>query len=587
MASRKYPNINSLWGTFIVEELIRNGVDYFCISPGSRSAPLTAAIALNKKAKSIVHFDERGTAFHALGFASATHRPVALICTSGTAGANFYPAIIEASKKKIPLIVLTADRPPELLKSGADQAIEQSGLFGKFTKWQFDLPCPTEEIKPEFVLTTIDQAVFQSKNMMPGPVHLNFMFREPLAPVGKLKNFDQYLNSLVSWQKTGQPFTRYHTAKPQNTTFDPSIITTLNTIKNGIIVVGKLPAETDPKDIVRLSRLLQWPIFPDITSGLRLGVKEQSEIITNYHLVLTNEKIVRKLNVDGILHLGGRMSPKRYYQFIEALKPKHYISVLAHPLRNDPLHAVTCRIQSPVLDFCLFASKAIQKRQLSKQFSYLMKTNAAMERDVERLSLKSNTLSEISVARLISKNAPKDSALFLASSMPIREMDTFASGLGNSLLIGSNRGASGIDGTIASAIGFAKGSGKATTLFIGDLAFLHDLNSLAMIRDLSVPFVVVVINNNGGGIFNFLPISNRQDIFEKYFATPHRLTFSPIAEQFGLKYKFLRNSKNFVQSYRHAVTSRQATILEIKTNRNENVAAHLKIFKTLRKRSQP
>src|SRR3989338_1703632 len=192
----KSPNLNQLWADLLVEELVRNGVEYFCLAPGSRSSPLVAAVAAQKKAKSFIHFDERGVPFHALGYVAATRKPCALICTSGTAVANFFPAIIEATKKKLPLIVLTADRPPEFMKSGADQTIDQSAIFGNYCKWQFDFPCPTEEINPEFVLTTIDQAVFQAKSMIPGPVHINCMFREPLAPVGKLKYFDHYLKSL-------------------------------------------------------------------------------------------------------------------------------------------------------------------------------------------------------------------------------------------------------------------------------------------------------------------------------------------------------------------------------------------------------
>jgi len=209
MEIQKAPNINTLWGEFIIEELIRDGVEFFCLAPGSRSTPLTAAVALNKKAKSFVHFDERGLAFHALGYVSALRKPVALICTSATAAANFLPAIIETSKKKLPLIVLTADRPPELQKSGSDQTIDQIGIYGKYVKWEFNFPCPTTDIRPEFVLTTIDQAVYQAKTGTPGPVHLNCMYREPLAPLGRLQDFSKYVKDLMGWAKSQGPYTSY------------------------------------------------------------------------------------------------------------------------------------------------------------------------------------------------------------------------------------------------------------------------------------------------------------------------------------------------------------------------------------------
>ena len=175
-----FANINHCWGTLIIEELSRLGVDYFCVAPGSRSSPLVIALAQNKKVKSFIHFDERGLAFHAMGYAAATKKPVVLICTSGTAAANFYPAIIEASKKKLPLIVLTADRPPELRQTGATQTIDQVGLYGKYVQWATDMPCPDLKINPEFVLTTIDQAWYQAVRKH-GIVHINCMFRQPLT----------------------------------------------------------------------------------------------------------------------------------------------------------------------------------------------------------------------------------------------------------------------------------------------------------------------------------------------------------------------------------------------------------------------
>ncbi|HLP60036.1 MAG TPA: 2-succinyl-5-enolpyruvyl-6-hydroxy-3-cyclohexene-1-carboxylic-acid synthase, partial [Candidatus Deferrimicrobium sp.] len=234
MKIHEAPNLNYIWSELIIEELIRNGVNLFCIAPGSRSAPLTVAAARHPKARTVIHYDERGLAFYALGYASVTRRPVALICTSGTAAANFFPAIIETSKKKLPLILLTADRPPELRETGALQTIDQIKMYGNYVRWFVDLPVPDPQIKPETLLTTIDQAVFRSQDPLPGPVHLNCMFREPLAP--NATGFDAriYLESIDHWLKGNHIYTAY-TKGNARTDFshEKRLLSILNTTERG------------------------------------------------------------------------------------------------------------------------------------------------------------------------------------------------------------------------------------------------------------------------------------------------------------------------------------------------------------------
>ncbi|MCA9399406.1 MAG: 2-succinyl-5-enolpyruvyl-6-hydroxy-3-cyclohexene-1-carboxylic-acid synthase, partial [Candidatus Omnitrophica bacterium] len=202
-------NINTIWASLIIEELIRCGVDYFCISPGSRSTPLAVAVANHKKARSFIHFDERGSAFHALGYAAAAKKAACVITTSGTAVANLFPAVIETAKKKLPLIILTADRPPELRFTGANQTIDQVKIFGDYTNWFFDMPAPSTDCAPEFILTSIDQAVAKANGYPKGPVHLNCMFREPLAPLNDKNNYAKYLTTVKNWGKRQTPFTIY------------------------------------------------------------------------------------------------------------------------------------------------------------------------------------------------------------------------------------------------------------------------------------------------------------------------------------------------------------------------------------------
>jgi len=553
----KSHNINSIWSTLIVEELLRNGVDYFCISSGSRSSPLTTAVATHKKAKSFIHFDERASAFHALGYTSATKQPSVIITTSGTAVANVFPAIVEASKKKIPLIVITADRPPELRLTGANQTIDQVKIFGNYVRWQVDLPCPTIKIQPEFVLTTIDQALFQAQHNPAGPIHINCMFREPLAPIADNTNTKVYLKSIEHWQKVKHSYTQYVKGESQlNKQSIAEIKKRLSAIKSGLMVVGKLSSDDERQSVLQLAEKLNWPIFPDISSGLRLG-NPHPKLIHYFDQILVSNKMLKQLHIDGVLHIGGRITSKRWYDFIEQSKPKEYITVLNHPLRNDPLHAVTYRVHSSVKNFCqLFKNGS--KIKPSPLLQTLQNFNGKVHDLLNAFFEKKNSqLSEAMSARLITQNIRKDHALFLASSLPVREVDAFGSSHEGCATIGSNRGASGIDGTIATAAGFSIGLNKRTTVVLGDLAFLYDLNALAMITHLKQPMVILVFNNNGGGIFSFLPIAQFDSIFEKYFATPHDLNFKSVSIMFGLNYAQPKTKDAFVGVYNKALKNKK------------------------------
>ncbi len=551
MSISKSPNINYLWSNLLIEEFVRNGLDYCCISPGSRSAPLTVAAALNPKMKTFVHFDERGEGFHALGYSSATGKPSIVITTSGSALGNLFPAIIEASKKKIPLIILTADRPPELRFTGANQTIDQVKIFGDYVRWSFDMPTPTQDIPAEFILTTVDQAIHRSMGELKGPVHLNCMFREPLEPSPSKENFTRYLKHIQTWQKSKKVYTHYTTANPTLSNDDLLNVTSqINAIKRGIIVVGKI-AKKDRLSVLKLSEKLGWPIFPDITSGLRVGI-DHKNIIPYFDQILLSTSAKKQITCDGVLHLGGRITSKRWYQFVEQKSPKQYIMVLNHPLRNDPLHNVTMRLQAPVGKLCDSICTKLKKKKKPTLLSNLQKLS-------QSISFKP------SIPRLISQLIPKDTGLFLSSSLPIREMDMFADHKGEETMIGSNRGASGIDGTIASACGFSQGLNKRVTLLIGDLAFLYDLNSLAMLKDLKNPMTIIVVNNNGGGIFRNLPISEYKDVFEQYFITPHNLQFDSTAHLFNLDHVLITDIKALTKNYPKSFEKKTSTIFEIKT----------------------
>jgi 2-succinyl-5-enolpyruvyl-6-hydroxy-3-cyclohexene-1-carboxylate synthase len=568
-----FTNINHCWGTLIIEELSRLGADYFCVASGSRNSPLVIALAQNRKVKSLVHFDERGLSFHAMGYSAAAQKPAVLICTSGTAAANFFPAVIEASKKKLPMIVITADRPPELRQTGAVQTIDQVGLFGKYTQWAIDMPCPDTKINPQFVLTTIDQAWYQAVRHR-GVVHINAMFRQPLSLVKTSEDLKSYIKPLNRWSQSKKPYTEYAADFESGAKFHhKKTAARLEAIKNGLIVVGKLAGADEANLVLRLAEKLGWPIFADVSSGLRLG-QSHPNIIHYYDHLLLSGKILRKLPFDGVLHLGGRMTSQRYYDFIKEQKLSEYIMVLHHSLRNDPNHQVSLRIEAGVTHFIHSVAGPLKQRKSSMLLKLLSRADKSADKAIESFLAGDERVSEPRIARLVSQLIPEAQGLFLSNSMPIRDMAQFADFKGKVVSVNGNRGASGIDGLIASAAGYARGLDKPVTLMIGDLAALHDLNSLCMLRDLPVPLIIVVLNNGGGGIFSFLPIADFKEGFEKFWGTPHGYTLAAAASMFELSYNQPMDAVQFKKAYAQALKEQTSTIIEIITNREENLKVH-------------
>ncbi len=569
-----HSSLNALWADLIIEELVRQQVDYFCLSPGSRSTPLTAAVATNPSAKSIMHFDERGAAFHALGYARATGKPAVLVCTSGTAAANYLPAVIEASVDNVPMILLTADRPPELREAGANQTIDQVGLYGDYPRWFVDLPCPTEDVCPEYVLTTIDQAVYRSRRVPAGPVHINCMFREPLAPVGSEQDFEDYLHPIERWRSHSAPYTRTHDA---TTVCEPARLEDaarlVNGVEKGVILVGRVRSERDRTSIIKVADALGWPVFPDIGSGLRLG-PDVPQRIAYYDQMLGGELFGEQNQPTAVLQFGSTLVSKRLLQWLQAAHPATYIQVADQPERIDPAHIVTHRYESDIAMFCDFLLPFLTPSRGTAWLEMWQGASVAVGEVIEQALGKEKAITEPSVSRVISRLIAPDSVLFLASSMPIRDMDMFGVADGPAVTIGCNRGASGIDGTVATFAGFAAGAGKRGTLLIGDLALLHDLNSLALIKESKHPLTIVVLNNGGGGIFSFLPIAQRDDLFEQYFGTPHEFGFEPAAKMFGLRYVNWSTLYEFETAFRQAQKSSGSTLIEVRTDRTANQQLH-------------
>lgn len=568
------PNRNRFWADLLVEELIRSGVDFFCLAPGSRSTPLTTAVAAHPKARALLHFDERGAAFCALGYARATGRPAVWMTTSGTAVANGLPAVVEAANDGVPLLLVTADRPPELRDTGTNQTIDQVKIFGGYVRWQFELPVPADAVDPSVVLTTVDHAVHRAcRPAQPGPVHLNCMFREPLAP--DAEPWDAGVPpALALWKAGSSPFTRY--AVPAGA---PSEVETapvwhaLRQAERGLVVAGRLAHAAQGAAVRNLAEALGWPLLADIASQVRLGMPGPTQVVY-YDQVLASAPFREAHPPDAVLYVGGLGASKRLLQFIEQSAPTCFAVLREDGARFDPIHRVTHRIEARIEGYCA-ALAALASARLALPVKWPASWRAADDRVaacLDEVFADTNRLTEPLVARLIAQHLPAGHGLCLASSMPVRDMDMYAPPGGAPARVAVNRGASGIDGTVATAAGFTEGLQAPVTLVIGDLALLHDLNSLALLRDR--PVVVVVVNNDGGGIFSFLPIARHTDVFEPYFGTPHGLTFAAAAALFGLAYHHPETPEAFLAAYVAACGRPAATLMEVTTNRKSNHALH-------------
>ncbi len=580
MTASAASNLNRLWAELIVEELVRCGVQCFCLAPGSRSTPLVTAVAAHPNARAVMHYDERGTAFFALGYGRATRRPAAWITTSGTALANGFPAVVEAATDGVPMLLLTADRPPELRQTGANQTIDQVKPFGGYVRWFFDLPTPTKDIDPAMVLTTVDQAVHRARRAPQGPVHLNCMFREPLAPLPDGGAYGGYVAGLTAWRNGHEPYTRYvEGARQVDRGAVERLAAWLRGTERGLVVAGRLATRVEGEAAARLAGTLGWPLLPDVGAQVRLG---NPSAIAYFDLLLGDDGFAAAHAPEAVLHVGGRPTSKRLAQWLARCRPQPYVVVNADPSRLDPHHHATDRLEADVTAFCDALAGVVEREKSDSTWLASWRTaSAKVGRALDAFFDEAEGLTEPGVARLVSRAISEGHGLVLASSMPVRDADAFAAADGPAAPVAANRGASGIDGTVATAAGFSEGLGRPVTLLIGDLALLHDLNALALLRER--PVVAVVLNNDGGGIFHFLPIAEHKEVFEPYFGTPHGLTFEHAARLFGLDYHPPTTLQEFREVYRAACAQPTGAIIEVRTERAANHMIHQALLAHVRK----
>ena len=572
-------HLNAVWASLLIEELVRCGVETFVVSPGSRSTPLASAVARTARANAIVHFDERSAGFWAVGHARATGAPAALICTSGTAAAECFPAVIEAATAHLPLILLTADRPPELRDTGANQTINQTNLYGHYSRWFFDLPCPDPAIGPEMVLTTIDYAVHRSRHPLPGPVQLNCMFREPLTAAAPPEE-PECLAHLSQWKTTGAPYTHYACSEPalsENTLAELTQI--VEKTERGVLLVGDLTSREDQEAAVGIATTLGWPLLSDVLAGMPTG-SMQPCAITAFDPILASDRFRNWGTPDTVLQLGGAFVSKRVSQWLKTASPPRYLRVTTDSERTDDQHQITHRYTGSLRHIRARLGQLENLKPSSRWLNGWLDAEHVARHKLADAFDDDHLVNEIAVVREVSRIGAEH-ALFVGNSMPIRDMNAFSVPAETYRVVAANRGASGIDGNVASAIGFACGNELRGTLVIGDLALLHDLNALALTTSMKQPLCIVVINNDGGGIFSFLPVRGETDNFESFWGTPHGLTFEPISAMFGLRYAAPGSIKAFRETYQHAAKDSASWLIEVKTDRQENHRLHEELDQTI------
>lgn len=564
------PNLNHFVAGLLIEEFHRCGVRAIGLAPGSRSSSLAEAAASHRGMTLTVHPDERGLAFHMLGHAKASGRPAVVITTSGTAAANLFPAVAEAHHAGVPLILCTADRPPELRGCGANQATDQVKLFGGFVRDFIDLPPPREADDPALWLSAVDQAVAAALGGSRGPVHLNCMFREPLAPVKQPYPHRRFLRALQDWPRSAWPWARHSRPEPESIAkplVSNEIFAVLHRARAGIILAGALPPG-DGAAVAALAETLGWPLLPDIQSGLRAGAA-QSTVIAHADLLLSSPRFAAAAPVDVLLQFGSAFVTRRYLDFAANCSARDRIIVDPAPGRVDPAHRAAWRITAAPGPVAEWLARALADRHRSSEYARWRQASERVEQLLDRKFDRAPALGEAALAWTLTRLLPAEHALFLGNSLPIRLAATFGSARAAACAIAANRGLSGIDGELASAVGFAMGSGRTTTAVLGDLTALHDLNSLALMRSSRIPVILVIVNNDGGGIFSMLPVAETSQHFERVFGTPHGVNFSGAAEMFGIPYSAPATRAGLIRAWRAAARAGRSAIIEVKTRRAE------------------
>lgn len=567
--SLDFRNANMLWASILVESLRRLGLTTVIITPGSRSTPLVFAFTSARGIEAIPVLDERSASFFALGLAKRTGHPVAIACTSGTAGANMYPAVIEARESRVPLVILTADRPPELQDCHSGQTIRQTRLFGDYPNWQSTLAEPSaSDAMLRYVRQTVMQAWERVLFPVPGPVHLNISFRDPLVPVpdpavlARQESFaiEDFFAGVSSRHSVGVAM---NVAVP---------LTTWQQGDRGLIVAG--PAfPPDPERycqaIARLAEYLGWPVLAEGLSPLRNWADLNPHLVAHYDLILRDRELAERLQPEIVIQLGPLPTSKVLRQCLETWQSLTWV-VDASARNLDPLHtrsqALAISVEHLAAQLGDGAARLGDEKAPLPEAKLWLEAEGRVRASIAESMKSCDRLLESKVAWMLSQYLPENTPLWIANSTPVRDVEWFW-GTGRSRVRPyCNRGANGIDGTLSSALGMAHGE-QSSVLLTGDLALLHDTNGLLHAHRLHGHLTIVLINNHGGGIFNLLPIAEYEPPFEEFFATPQTVNIAQLCAAYEVEWMQITQWEQLARAL-NSLPASGVRVLEVKSDRD-------------------
>ncbi|QKY69761.1 2-succinyl-5-enolpyruvyl-6-hydroxy-3-cyclohexene-1-carboxylic-acid synthase [Lentibacillus sp. CBA3610] len=549
-----------------VDELAASGLTDVVISPGSRSTPLAMLATEHPDLKEWIVIDERSAAFFALGMAKEKQKAVAIICTSGTAAANYFPAIVEAYYSRVPLVVLTADRPHELRDVGAPQSIGQIKLYGDYPKWFHEMALPeADDSMLAYARNKASRSIHTANTGNPGPVHLNFPFREPLMPDVSLENL---------WGKRNdKPFYTSVDGKRRLTQEQlEKLSSTLQSFQKGLVVCGPQIDKEFAAAVADFAAKWQLPILADPLSQVRAGQHHKDLVIESYDAILRSDAVRKQLKPDFIIRFGAMPVSKAYLFYVKVHQGIPQFVVENTSGYREPAGNQTEWIYADSTQLCRDLTNAPVSQTFDRNW---LETWQTINQKAKRILLASddtNALTEGEAVRCLLDVIPDESSIYVGNSMAVRDVDTFFMNTAKSIDVLANRGANGIDGMVSSGLG-ASAAGNPVTLLLGDLSFFHDMNGLLAAKHYGLNITIMVVNNNGGGIFSFLPQVNA-DHFEALFGTPLDIDFQQAVNMYGGMYQQPNDISGLrtalAESYHHDGLS----VIEVKTERTANMEWH-------------
>lgn len=589
-----FSTVNSIWASVLVETLHHLGLKTAVVCPGSRSAPLAIAVAQHPQIEAIPVLDERSAAFFALGLAKQTGQPIALVCTSGTAGANFYPAIIESRESRVPLLVLTADRPPELRACNAGQTIDQQKLYGAYPNWYSELAVPALDLTLlAYLRQTVIHAWERSLYPIPGCVHLNLPFRDPLAPVPQPEaqalaaqlDQDEFFMGIRGQRAEGREqkdgmFVERSAGKGESGRMqqDPSffilhpssffIPSDWLSPRNGILIAG-IAQPRSPRAycmaIAHLAKTLGLPVLAEGLSPLRNYADLNPYLISTYDMILRSAEWAERLTPDWVMRVGEMPTSKELRQWLARSQPRQW--VIDPDDRNlDPLHGQTTHLRLSVQQLAASLPNTTESPSL-----YLKQWCAAEEQVRQAIDQTFSSLEdqfEGKVAWLLSQSLPAQTPLLIANSTPVRDVEWFWKPGNRQIQPYCNRGANGIDGILSTALGMAHRQ-QSSVLLTGDLTLLHDTNGFLLRQQFVGHLTIVLINNNGGGIFEMLPIAAFDPPFEEFFATPQSIDFAQLCATYGVNHELMADWAQLSERL-NPLPTEGIRVLEVRCDRKAN-----------------